>query len=197
MAGVAGFIIKKIVGVIKTKRHIKRQPFNESVSIENKISIKNSENVTLEVSLDVYELYKSGLIDKDLDRLTSPLSEGHIDSAEIETQSVDGEVLREKITVGERPYFETGELAVTSTRETRLYARLNSLTKSTNSGWLHLTDGTRVFYKYVGDDTQQFHKIFGTYDGLVRVQCIAKMDENLKVVSLDVLSMERAQKDLF
>ena len=190
-------IVKKIIGVIKAKRHIKREPFRESISSGNKISIKNCENVTLEVSLDVYEVYKSGTIDKDLDKLTSPLVEGHIDSAEIEAQSIDGEVLRERITVNDRPYFETGDLAITSTKETWLYARLNSLTKSTNSGWLHLTDGTRVFYKYVGDDKQQFHKIFGTYDGLVYVQCTAKMDENLKVVSLDVFKMERTQKDLF
>jgi hypothetical protein len=195
--GVAYKIVQKIIGVSKIKRHVKRRPFKETISANNSIVIANSENVTLEVPLEVYELFKSGDIDKDLDRLTSPLVEGRIDAAEVEARPTDGEVLRERITAEERPYFESGDLAVTSTRETWLVARLNSLTKSTNSGFLNLNDGTRAFYRYIGDNPQQLYAIFGTYDGLVRIRCKANMDENLKVVDLEMIAIERVQGDLF
>ena len=197
LAGGAFWIIKKIAGVVQIKRHVQRRPFKERIAANNSIVISNADNVTLEIPLDVYELFKSGGLDKDLNRLTSPLVEGRIDAAEIEARSADGNVLRERITVEERPYFESGDLAVTSTRETWLVARLNSLTKSTDSGWLYLNDGTQAFYRYVGDDPQQLHAIFGTYDGLVRVRCTANMDENLKVVSLDMVGIERVQGQLF
>ena len=107
--GVAYKIIQKIIGVSKIKRHVKRRPFKESIKANNSIVIANSENVTLEVPLEVYELFKSGSIDKDLDRLTSPLVEGRIDAAEVEARPTDGEVLRERITAEERPYFESDE----------------------------------------------------------------------------------------
>ena len=197
LGGAAIWIIRKIAGVIRVKRHVKRCPFKETVAANNSIAISNVDNVILEVPLQVYELFKSGNIDKDLDRLTSPLVAGRIDAAEVEARPVDGEVLRERITAEERPYFDCGDLARTSTRETWLVARLNSLTKSTNSGHLYLNDGTRVFYRYVGDDPGQLCEIFGTYNGLVRIRCTANMDENLKVLDLDVIVIERVQGDLF
>ena len=196
VGGVAYWIIKKMAGVIQIKRHVRRQPFKESIAANNSIVISNADNVTIEVPLDVYDLFKGGSLDKDLNRITSPLVEGRIDSAEIEARSADGSVLRERITLEERPYFESEDLAVTSTRETWLVARLNSLTKSTDSGWLFLTDGTRVFYTYTGDDPLHLHSIFGTYNGLVRVRSVANMDENLKIVSLNVQEIELVQGDL-
>ena len=195
--GVAVWIIKKIVGVVQIKRHVQRRPFTETIAADNSIVIVNTDNVKIEVPLDIFELFKSGTIDKDLSRLTSPLVEGRIDAAEIEARAIDGQVLRERITAVERPYFDSGDLAVTSTQETWLDARLNSLTKSTNSGWLYLTDGTRAFYRYVGENAHQLHAIFGTYSGLVRVRCTAHMDANLKVVSLDIVAIERVQGHLF
>lgn len=118
------------------------------------------------------------------------------DAAEIQARSADGEVLRERITAEERPYFRTTEVAVTDTQETWLVVKLNSLVKSTNAGWLWLSDGTRAYYRYTGDDPNKLHQLFGTYDGPVRVRCVAHLDENLKVVSLDVWDIQRAQGDL-
>jgi hypothetical protein len=196
LAGGAYWIISKIAGVIRVKRHVKRRPFKERIVGADVIAISNVENVTIEVPLQIYELFKSGLLDADLNKVASPLVEGHIDAAELEARSPDGLVLRERITAAERPYFETTDVVATSTTETWLIAKLNSLTKSTNSGYLYLSDGTRAFYRYVGESAHQLHQLFGTYDGPVRVRCVAYMDENLKVVSLDVSDVERAQGDL-
>ena len=95
------------------------------------------------------------------------------------------------------PHFEIKDLAVTSTTETELVAKLNSLTKSTNSGYLHLQAGKRVFYHYIGDEPSKLYSIFGIYDGPVKIRCTAKMDDQLEVVSLDILQIDRMQKELF
>jgi hypothetical protein len=106
-------------------------------------------------------------------------------------------LLRECIEAEDRPYFATSEAVSTSTRETWLTAKLNSLTKSTNSGWQYLIDGTRVFYRYKGENERELHNLFGSYDGLVRVRCVAHLDDSLKVVTVDVLDIERVQGHLF
>ena len=190
-------IIAKIAGVIQTKRHVRSLPFTDRIAPNGNIIISNADNVTIEMPLDVYNLFKERVIDKDLDKLTSPLLDGHIHAAEIEVSSSDGEKLLERITLDERPYFAVEHVSVTETRETWVEARLNSLTKSTDSGWLFLNDGSRVFYRYIGDDTHNLHATFGTYDGIVRAQCVAHMDENFKVASIDILAMEKTQGDLF
>jgi hypothetical protein len=193
VVGGAYWIISKIAGVVQVKRHVKKQPFKERISANNTIVISNSDNVTIEVPLEVYELFKSGILDTDLNKMTSPLVKGRIDAAEIEARSVDGIVLNERITVEERPYFETTDVTVTTTRETWLTAKLNSLTKTTDSGWLYLSDGSRAFYRYKGDNPSQLHQLFGNYDGPVRVRCTANLDENLKIVSMDVSDIEKLQ----
>ena len=191
----AFWIFERLTRVIHLKRHVRGRPFEESISAHNSIVVTNSENVAIEVSPPIHELFKSGILNKDLDRLTRPLVEGRIDAAEIEARSEDGNVLRERITVEERPYFESRE--VTSTQEMKLVVRLNSLTKTTNSGFLYLKDGKRVSYRYLGEDQQQLHVIFGTFNGPVQVRCKARMDENLDVVSLDIFEIESVQGGLF
>ena len=188
-------ICEKLARVIQLKRHVQGRPFEESISANNSIVITNSENITIEAAPPVHELFKSGKLNKDLDRITSPLVSGRIDAAEIEARSEDGNVLRERITVEERQYFENVE--VTSTREMKLVVRLNSLTKTTNSGYLYLKDGKRVSYRYLGDDNQQLYFIFGAHSDPVQVRCKARMDENLDVLSLDIFEIERVQGGLF
>lgn len=188
-------ICEKLARVIQLKRHVQGRPYEESISANNSIVITNSENVTVEAPPSIHELFKSGKLNKDLDRITSPLVEGRIDAAEIEARSEDGNVLRERITVEERPYFESVE--VTSTRETRLVGRLNSLTKTTNSGFMYLKGGKRVSYRYLGENHQQLYFIFGAHSGPVQVRCKARMNENLDVLSLDIFEIERMQGGLF
>lgn len=62
--------------------------------------------MTIEVPLKVYELFNSGVIDNDLNKMTQPLIKGRIDASEIAARSPDGTVLHERITAEERPYFE-------------------------------------------------------------------------------------------
>ena len=105
-------------------------------------------------------------------------------------------MIHERITADERSFFDVSQLVVTSTRAAWYVVKLNSLTKSTNSGFLYLTDGTRVFYKFLGEDTTSLHSLFAK-EGLVRVFGVAHLDETLKVTTVEVAQVERVQGDLF
>ncbi|MEW6015129.1 MAG: hypothetical protein AB1690_07385, partial [Candidatus Zixiibacteriota bacterium] len=174
----------------------KKQPFSDSIAANNSIVIINSDNVRLEVPLELFELFKSKAIDSNINKMIRPLDKDRIDEAEISALAPDGTILQEKITVDERPYFETEEITTTTTQETWLTVKLNSLTKTTNSGYAFLGDGSRIFYRYVGSDPLKLHNLF-PYDGPLRVFCIAQMDENLKVNTLDILDLEKLQDSLF
>ena len=190
-------IVEKILKVVNLKRHVKRRPYTDRIGEDGKIEINNAENVTVLVTPEIHEIFKRGTLDRNLSRLASPLEEGRINAAEIEVNSKEEDALRERITAQERQYFECDDEEVASTRETSLIATLNSLTKSTGSGFLHLADGKRVFYKYVGENPEKMHEVFGTHGGSVRIQCVAKLDENLNPLALDVTDIERLQRGLF
>ena len=196
VSGAGYWIVKKIVGVISAKRHVKKQPFREQISATNSIVIVNSDNATLEVPHDVFTLFKEGTIDPDLNKLTRPLRAGRIEMAELRATAADGSEVSERITVEERPYFTAEEATVTSTKEAWFVARLNSLTKSTNSGYLYLLNGRRVFYSYVGDEPATLYRLF-SHDGPVRVMCVAHMDENLEINLLEIHRIEKTQGELF
>ena len=195
--GAASFgIISKIIQVIQIKRHVKASPFEHSISANNGIAIVNSDNVNFVMQPPVYELFASGLLNRNLDQLTRPLAKDQIDAAEIQA-NWDNQELRERITVDERPYFEYEDEAFTSTLEMQYLVHFTSLFKNTNSGHLNIQDGTRVSYRYLGEDPQELHYIFGTHGGSVQVRCKANLGENLRVKSLDILEIVRVQAGLF
>lgn len=190
-------VVQWIVGVIKAKRHVARKPYRERVAADNVIVITNAEGLTIEIPLEVFELFKKTAIDADIAKMVRPLQKGRIESAEIRAESSSGsELVKETITADEKPLFDTSEASVTSTKDAPLIAHLNSLTKTTNSGFLYLVDGTRVFYEYKGDSPAQLHQIFA-HDGPVRIQAVAHLDDSLKPVRVEISHIERAQLDLF
>ena len=191
------YIVKTILDVAKLKVHVGDGTSKENISLENGVVVQNSDGGQIIVNVKTFNNYKDGILDRDLERLTRPLEEGRIDSAEFKVRSGNEEVISHRITAEDRPHFEMEDLAVTSTRETQLVAKLNSLTKSTNSGYLYLQNGKRVFYRYLGEDYLNLHAIFGNYDGAVKIRCEARMDDQLEVVSLDIFQIERMQNDLF
>jgi hypothetical protein len=146
--------------------------------------------------INIYNIYKSELIDTDIAKIVKPLEKGRIDAAEI--IATTGQIpIRERIEAIERQYLEVAEVVVTTTKETWITGKLNSLTKSTEAGFMYLTDGTRVSYQWVGEHAGKLHHIFGTYDGVVRVYGVVHLDENLKPTRIEVTDIERVQGQLF
>ncbi len=195
--GVGYAVIKKIVDVIRIKKHVSGDPSRERIEAPNSIVVANVENLEITVGRSAYEAYDRELIDKDLELMTRPLQRGRINSAQLTVQSENEETISELITAEDRPLFELTDLAVTATQETELVVTLNSLTKSTNSGYLYLPTQKRVFYSYTGDDRPKLYSIFGSYNGPVKIRCIAKLDDQLQVISLEILELDRAQLDMF
>ena len=56
-------VVDSIIGVIKTIKHTKKQSYTERINADNQsVVITNCENVTLEVPLEVFRIYKENII---------------------------------------------------------------------------------------------------------------------------------------
>jgi hypothetical protein len=70
------------------------------------------------------------------------------------------------------------------------------MTKSTNSGYVYRTDGTRVPFNITAETPGRYYGLFG-HNGLVKMHCVAHLDENLLPLQLDISEMQPLQPDLF
>lgn len=188
--------VEAIIGVIKVTKHTKKQSYTERINADNQsVVITNCENVTLEVPLEVFRVYKDGLLNQDLNKIVRPLDDNKINSTTIKVRS-DNSELMEKIAIEDRSFFEVEEVVVTNTQEMWLTGVLNSLTKTTNRGSLYLNDGTRVPYRLSGDKPEDMYKFF-IHKGAVKVRCVASLDENLKPTQIDISEIMPLQGSMF
>ncbi len=81
-------------------------------------------------------------------------------------------------------------------KETWLTGQIDAMTKSTNSGFVYLTDGTRVYFKITAENPGLYYGLFA-HNGLVKMHCVAHLDENLRPLRLDISEMLPLQPDLF
>ena len=196
VGGVAFGAVKMILKLMQLTKHIQKQPYTETVpAVSNTISIKNSNGNEINVPIQVFTLYKEGAVAGDLAKVVKPLQEDKIDKAEIFAESQD-EQLHESVTVHEKSYFEDNEIVATKTDVMWLQGTFNSLYKSTNKGFFILSNGNRVAYKLVAEHPENLYEYF-IYPGLVRVRCIAELDENLKPILLEIDDVEKVQMDIF
>ncbi len=188
-------IVSVIIQVITLKKHTKKQPYQTRADGQSGlIVVVNSENVSISASPEVFNMFREGELDGDLSKITRPLESGRVDSSTIIVRDGQDEI-QETINASERQFFEVAEESVTSTRETTLTGQINTMTKSTNSGYVYLTDGTRVFFRLVAEHPENYYNLF-SHSGLVRMCCIAHLDENLKVTQLDVSEITPLQPNL-
>jgi hypothetical protein len=196
---VGGFglgIINLILKVISLKRHVKKQPYKDKIVDKNTIKVENNVNISIEVPFKAFELFKSGMIDNDIFKMIRPLEKGQIDAIDITAKSEGVEPSTEHITYDDKPAFEIEEIETTTTREVDIPIRLNRLTKSTNNGSAFLGNGNQVPFEYKGDDPNRLYRLFA-YNGPLRAHCVAKLDENLQVLRLEIMDLEKISGDLF
>ena len=179
-------VIEKIVGTAKAKKHTQGGDFSvgEVSGDHNRVLIINNLNVALPVERAVLDLLQDGTIDSELDKLTAPLREDAINSFELRQGTDRPPDLR--LDSSDRPYFSRPrQTRTTTTQETELVGTLNTVSKSSNSGIFISDSGKRIRYKFSGDDLSQLYYRFA-HLGPVRVVCIAKLDQNLDVVSIEI-----------
>ncbi len=192
-AKLADTVIAKIAGVAKAKKHIQNGNYTTDVSgNNNKVVIINGLNATLPVDRDVLELLQSGIIDTDLDKMASPLREDSINAFEIRHDGSDSPDLH--LDASDKPYFARTRREKTATREVTLTGTMNTISKTNNSGTFITDSGKRVRYRFTDEDRlADLYRQFA-HLGQVRVKCIAKLDENLDVISIDISEIEPIQQ---
>lgn len=197
VAGTLGYLaIDKIIGVIKISKHVKNQPYDTRINTNNgTINIINIDKLSLEMPHDVYRLFDEKILRQDINKIVKPLEEGKIDSTEITVKGGEGEI-KETIVAGEKKYFNVEQVEVTKTESVEIEGVLNSLTKTTNKGYFILNNGDRVTYQFAGEKPELLYKHF-LHKGVVRVKCIAHLDENLKPTLLDISEVTTLQRSIF
>lgn len=189
-------IVKWIVGVVKATKHTKKRPYTETINADNQsVVITNCDNVTLEVPLEVFRIYKEGIIAQDLNKIAYPLQEGQIKNTTLRATS-GGQTLEEGINLEEKKFFDVEEVVITETKEMWLTGVLNSLTKTTNRGSFYLNDGTRVGYRLAVEKPDTLYPFF-IHKGPVKVRCKVSLDENLKPAHMDIYEIIKLQTPLF
>jgi hypothetical protein len=189
-------IVGTIITIIKIKKHTKGEPYRTRINgSEGSIVIVNSKNISISIPPRDYQIFKDNLIDSDLSRVARPLEKGRIDSSELIVTNGDCS-LAATLHPEDRALFESTQTSVTVTKETWLMGKINSMTKSTNTGQIYLNDGSRVHFRIKTEEPSHLWEHF-SYKGLVKVRCVAHMDENLRPVELDVYEIVPIQSSLF
>jgi hypothetical protein len=189
-------VVSVIIQVIQAKKHTKNEPFSTNLDGNTgTVNIFNTQNAAISMSPADFNIFREKLIDSDLSRIVKPLEQGRIDSSTVSVSSADGQRISETITAAEKSLFDVGDNAVTTTRETWLTGQINSMTKSTNTGYLYLADGSRVHFRIKSDNPSELYDLFA-HRGLVRLRGVAHMDENLRPTELDVFEMIPLQPTL-
>lgn len=185
----ARWVYSLLKGVVSAKKHTRGRPYDFSVKGDNNtVVIFNADGAQLSVPPEVFEIFKSKIIDSNLNKIAAPLSPDRIDSAEISIENDPEPIF---ITAGERDAFAS-QLAAGSKIDTELIGRFVSLNKERDNGTFKMGNERNVRYRYIGDSPEKMHSDF-SYEGPVRVKCMAILDENLEVDFLEIKSVERLQ----
>ena len=188
----AKYVFGMVTAVIGLKKHTKGQPYNVNVKGNNNtVVVLNSDNVELHVPLESFELFKSGLIDRDLNKIVAPLRPNSIEVAELRSEGE--KPIEATITSAEREYFRPS--SVVTMNENEIVGTLISLNKKTNRGTFEFGNDASVRYHYTGEDKDQFHKDFSR-KGPVRVTAVVEFDENLTPLHLEIKRVEPLQSEL-
>lgn len=191
-------LVRKFKEFIQLKRHTKGKPHTKRAKQGSKVDVENADGEIDTFSLEIYEDFKNHFLDNDVDNMVSPLVEGHIHAATIRVYAKQKDDLYERIELQERDFFICSTTETTSTKEAWIEVQINSLTQSTNNGFLYLGDRTRVPYRYKGDNPENLCRVFGAhYRQSVHAKCVAHMDENLKITKVDIYDIRPIQPDLF
>ena len=197
LVSMAMAIVGTIIGVIKLKKHTRGKPYStKAEGVSGDVTVINTENVEINCELEQFNIYKEELIDADLSKIVRPLEEGRIDDTDIRVEAEGHETLEETISASDKLLFDKGDTSITTTKETWLTGQINSMVKSTNTGHIYLNDGNRVHFSIKAKTPADYYQIF-SHRGLVKVRCVAHMDESLNPTHLDVFEMIPIQPNLF
>lgn len=189
MVGTAAYVvIKGILKIIEAKKGSRGQTTTNNISTTIKDSVIVN-NVSL--TKEQFELLRSGALDDDLARFAAPLKKGHgisrirlrVDDEQVDVSSEDWRCFEETSSDVDERYAQMPirkfkfldenkpKFRIDNKCDERLEGSFASHTKRNNSGMFEMTDGTRLKYRYVGNDLEsllrayvshEIVKVFGT-----------------------------------
>ncbi len=182
----AAGILKLLLSVIDLTKHTKGKECSpKAITIGDKnVTIQNCDNVALNFSIETYQVYQEGLIKQHLSKICDPLEGGEVDAVSI-SSSENGKEIESTISSKDKEFFSYSSQEIVETREMVLVGNMVSLNKEREGGSFRLQDGTRISYKLKSEHPEiMFQHIL--HKGLVKVKCVAHMDENLKPIKIDI-----------
>jgi len=180
----ARYVFGIIKDVIESKRHVKGKPYEISIQgSNNAVVVINADGATLAIPKEVAEILKDKMIDSDLSKITSPLSEGRVDIACLSAMDDEGSI-ETTISSEEKSYFDADPDIRTSS-EVEIQGSIVSLNKETLRGTFKLSDGSKIQFRYVGENPEGFFPNF-SHKGLLRVSAVAFFDDSLTRKRLEI-----------
>jgi hypothetical protein len=190
----AKYVFSIVAKIIDVKKHTKSKPYQIAVEGSNNTTIIiNNDGGKMEFPREALEILTSKLVDTDLARIASPLSDNLIINAELTATDEQGS-LEANIASTDKEYFVVPESEETG-NPAEISGTLVSLNKETLRGTFKRTDGLKIPYRYIGENPQGFWASF-SHKGAVRVSCIAYFDENLELKRLEIQQVIRLQGEL-
>jgi hypothetical protein len=191
----AKYVFNIVKSVIDAKKFVRSNPFEiKQVGDHNTTVVINMDGVQMPIPPEAVKLLKEKLLDNDLGKITSPLSEGSIDNAKLIASDISG-VSEANITSVEKSYFSATEGLHETSQETESAGTLVSLNKESLRGIFKKIDGHKIPYRYTGASPESFYSDF-SYKGTVRATCIAYFDESLNLRRLEITKAVRIQTEL-
>jgi hypothetical protein len=182
VSNAARYVFGTVVDFIKAKKFTRGGAAKYSIEGSNNTMIViNNEGGKQAISKEVIELMKSKLIDGDVSKIVSPLSEGFLDSAKL-TASDGNEETGTTIESTEKGYF--GESKTETSNPVQINGRIISDSKVTNRGTFQRGDGKHIRYHYVGNNAENFRNVYA-FKGSVRVRGMGYL---MKILNLRTLT---------
>ena len=190
----AKFVFGIVTDYIESKKHVKAKPYQVNIEgSNNTVLLLNMDGVAKEIQPQIADLLKSKLIDKDLEKIVSPLEQGMIDGATLSATDEE-ETIHATVNSEEKLYFG-GDSTADIKQDVTLRGRLVSNNKDTLRGTFATVNGKRVPYHYIGKSPEVFQSVYA-FRGNVRIQCIAYSDESLDLKRIEITEAFQIQGEL-
>lgn len=158
----------------------------EFIDNSDDIRLYNSDNASITINRQTYEIYNQNIITSDLSLMVSPLQEWEIDNLEIKQDDIS-----EDVSFSEKSYFSGVRVVTSQTQEMTISGKLNAMRKTSKTGQIILWNGNKLPFR-IRDNEEKFYELF-SYPSTVKIRCVANMDENLQPIDLEAYDIEKTQ----
>lgn len=185
----------QLTEVISLKKHLQGLPANNVEYHGQNVTVYNINNSSMDVSPEVLDLATDEKISKSLNRYVRPLQENRIEETKFEFIDEDESVKESSISAEEKNSFTEIDKEITKTEQVTLIGKLVSLNKERNTGSFSPQSGSSIRYKFAADSPESMYYDFA-YNGTVQVTGLAKFNNEDKITSIEIYSVEKLQQEL-